>query len=119
MDFSISQMLTMQKELYALHQGKWSPMEPEYGKDFVLYMVEEIGEVIAIIKKKGSPAIAENPEVRAAFLNEMADVLMYYHDILLRYHVTAEELSEAYLKKHNRNMKRDYQGEYKELYQNG
>ena len=85
-------------------------------KNFVLYMVEEIGEVIAIIKKKGSAAIAEDPAVRTAFLEEMADVLMYYHDILLRYHITAEEISEAYAAKHGYNMDRNYTDEYKEQY---
>ena len=49
-------------------------------------------------------------------LGEMADVLMYYNDVLLRYHVTPEEISEAYRKKHNLNMARDYEQEYKELY---
>lgn len=69
---------------FSRHKGEWSPMESEYGKDFLLYMVEEIGEVIAILKKKGSTAIAEDPAVREAFLGEMADVLMYYNDVLLR-----------------------------------
>ena len=46
----------------------------------------------------------------------MADVLMYYNDILLRYHVTPEEISEAYKKKHKLDMSRDYEQEYKELY---
>ena len=101
---------------FSRHKGEWSPMESEYGKDFLLYMVEEIGEVIAILKKKGSTAIAEDPAVREAFLGEMADVLMYYNDVLLRYHVTPEEISEAYRKKHNLNMARDYEQEYKELY---
>lgn len=116
MDLSISQMMQMQRELFEPHKDSWHPMEPEYGKDFVLYMVEEIGEVISIIKKKGSAAIAEDPAVRQAFLEEMADVLMYYHDVLLRYHVTAEEISEAYVKKHEKNMGRNYTGEYKEQY---
>ena len=91
-------------------------MEPAYGKDFILYMVEEIGETIAILKKKGSDAVMEDPAVREAFLAEMADVLMYYHDILLRYHVTPEEISLAYLKKHTYDQKRDYAKEYKEQY---
>lgn len=116
MDLSISQMLALQRELYELHQDEWHPLEPEYGKDFILFMVEEIGEVISIIKKKGSGAVAADPAVREVFLEEMADVLMYYHDILLRYHVTPEEISEAYLKKHSRNMHRDYTAEYKETY---
>lgn len=116
MDLSISQMMQMQMDLFEPHKEKWSPMEPEYGKDFILFMVEEIGEVIAVIKKKGSGAIMEDPAVRQAFLSEMADVLMYYHDVLLRYHVTPEEISQAYVKKHEFNMDRNYSREYKEQY---
>ena len=116
MDLSISQMLQLQRELFEPHKDKWHPMEPEYGKDHILYMVEEIGEVIAILKKKGSAAVMEDPAVREAFLSEMADVLMYYHDVLLRFHVTHEEISRAYTKKHDIDMKRNYQNEYKELY---
>lgn len=119
MDLSISQMMAMQQALYERHRDTWSPMEPEYGKDFLLYMVEEMGEVIAILKKKGCNAVAEDREVRDAFLTEMADVLMYYQEVLLRFHVTPEEISEAYLKKHTRNMGRDYTKEYKELYHHG
>ena len=44
---------------------------------------------------------------------------MYYHDALLRFHVTPEEISEAYFKKHSKNTKRNYIEEYKELYHNG
>lgn len=116
MDLTISQLMQMQRELFEPHRDKWSPMEPEYGKDFILYMVEEIGEVISIVKKKGSTAIAEDPAVRQAFLDEMADVLMYYTDTLLRYHVTAEEISEAFRKKHGYDMKRNYEKEYEDQY---
>lgn len=116
MDLSISQMMQLQKELFQPHKDEWHPMEPEFGKDFLLYMVEEMGEVIAILKKKGSGAVAEDPAVRESFLEEMADVLMYYHDVLLRFHVTPEEISRAYLKKHSHNMGRDYRTEYEEKY---
>lgn len=119
MDLTISQMMRMQQELFEPHKDQWSPMEPEYGKNFILYMVEEMGEVIAILKKKGSGAVLSDPEVRAAFLEEMADVLMYYNDVLLRFHVTPEEISQAYLRKHSQNMGRDYTQEYEELYHNG
>lgn len=118
MDISFSDMMQMQKALHTLHAQEWSPLEPEYGKNTVLYMVEEIGEVISILKKKGN-GVMENPEVRNAFLEEMADVLMYYTDTLLRYHVTPEEISEAYIRKHNHNMGRNYTKEYEELYHNG
>lgn len=116
MDMTISEMMELQRELYALHDGKWSPMEPEYGPDFILYMMEELGEVIAIWKKKGNTSIMEDPAVRRAFLEEMADVLMYYNDILLRYHVTSDEISQAYREKHHRNMGRNYTSEYEEKY---
>jgi NTP pyrophosphatase (non-canonical NTP hydrolase) len=116
MDLSISQMMRLQQELFEPHKNQWHPMEPEYGKDFILYMIEEVGEAIAILKKKGSAAVMEDPAVREAFLSEMADVLMYYHDILLRFHVTPEEISDAYTKKHGIDMARNYEGEYKEKY---
>ena len=119
MDLSISQMMQLQKDLFELHKDKWSPMEPEFGKDFILFMVEEIGETIAILKKKGSSEVISDSTVREKFLEEMADVLMYYHDVLLRFHVTPEEISAAYLKKHLQNMGRNYTEEYKELYHNG
>lgn len=119
MDATISQLMQMQKELYKIHEHNWSPMEPECGRDFVLFMIEEIGETISILKKKGDRTVVDEPSVREAFLEEMSDVLMYYMDTLLRYHVTPEEISEAYLRKHLKNMGRDYDSEYKEKYTNG
>ncbi len=116
MDLSISALMQLQKELYEHHKDRWNPREPEFGRDHILYMIEEIGEVIAILKKKGNGEVVENEAVRTAFLEEMADVLMYYVDVLLCYHVTAEEISEAFQKKAQRNMGRDYAGEYARKY---
>ena len=114
MDLSIGNMMEMQKALHDLHKHEWYPLEPEYGKDTVLFMIEEIGEVIAILKKKGTDAVMKDTMVRQAFLEEMADILMYYQDVLLRYHVTADEISEAFARKHARNMGRNYTAEYME-----
>ena len=111
--------MQLQQALYELNTGTWSPMEPEFGKDSILYMMEEIGETIAILKKKGCEAVTTDKAVRAAFLEEMADILMYYHDILLRFHVTPVEISESYMKKHIRNTGRDYTKEYEEMYHDG
>ena len=119
MDLTISEMMSLQKALYERHRGQWPPMEPEYAKDYILYMMEEVGEVIAIIKKKGGSQVVEAPVVRSRFLEEMADVLMYYNDILLRCHVTPEEISRAYLAKHEENMRRDYRRQYEEMYHDG
>lgn len=115
-DLKISEMQEMQKELFEPHKDKWPPMTPENGRNFLLFMVEEMGEAIAIIKKKGDNAIMNDLSVREAFCEEMADVLMYYNDTLLRYGITAEEISNAYVKKHQKNMGRDYSSEYSEKY---
>lgn len=80
-------------------------------------MIEEVGECIAILKKKGDAAVVESPAVRARFLEEAADVMMYFTDMLLRYHVTPEEISRAYVEKHDRNVGRNYNKEYREKYE--
>ena len=115
-DLRISDMMKMQRELFELHKDKWSPMEPDYGKDYFLWMIEEIGESIQIIKKKGNSAIMNDKAVRKAFCEEMSDVLMYFNDILLRYSVSPKEISEAYVSKHSRNMGRNFSDEYKNMY---
>ena len=119
MDLRISEMMQMQKDLFAIHAHEWTPMEPKFGKDFILYMIEEVGETISILKKKGHDAVMQDPVVRQAFLEEMADILMFYHEILLRFDVTPEEISQAYAGKHGYDMKRDYNKQYKELYTDG
>ena len=114
-DLKISQMLEMSKKLWEKNKASWSPMEPEYGKTFILYMIEEIGEAIAIIKKKGEESIMEEEEIREHFVEEMGDVLMYFSDVLNRFHVTPEEFSKIYRKKFETNMSRNYKEQYKNI----
>ncbi len=79
----------------------------------LLWMIEEIGEVVALLKKRGrNRRYGGSLVIRAHFLEEMSDVLMYYVDTLECLHVTPEEFSEAYLKKHDRNMGRDFVKEH-------
>lgn len=108
-------MMKMQTELWEKHKDKWPPMQPEYGKDFILWMIEEIGEVISIIKKKSIHDIMDNPAVHSHFVEELSDLLMYYMDTLLRYQIAPEEISKAYQEKHDRNMGRNYAEEYQKL----
>ena len=56
-DIKISDMMNMQINLWEQNKDTWSPMEAEFGRDFILWMMEEIGECIAIIKKKGDTAL--------------------------------------------------------------
>ena len=114
--FTVQEMLDMQNQLQEKYRDKWEHICPETGKSKLLWMIAELGEVIDIVKKQGPGCIMQSPATRHDFVEEMADVLMYYHDILLRYHVTPEEISEAYLKKHGKDMRRDYKAEYEEKY---
>lgn len=112
-DLKISEMLEMSYELWDKHRDTWSPMKPKYARSFILYMIEEIGESIAIIKKKGEAEIMSNPDVREHFVEELGDVLMYFMDVLNRFNISSEEFSRAYMKKYQRNMNRDYEEQYK------
>lgn len=111
-DIKISEMMEMQMNLWEENRDKWSPMEPQFGKTSLLWMIEEIGEVIAIIKKKSEQEILEDENVRSKFLEEFADVYMYLTDTLLRYKVTPEEISHAYVEKYRKNIGRNFSEEY-------
>ena len=105
-DFSINEMLEMQRTLQEQYKDKWKPVNPERGKDQLLWMIGEIGEVIDIIKKNGGDAASQDKDLRADLIEEMADVLMYYNDVLLCYGISAEELKQSYIRKYEKNMKR-------------
>lgn len=111
-DLKMSDLMIMQDELQEKYKGIWSPIIPETGKNSLLWMVEEVGEVAAIFKKRGHEAIMEDPAVRSSFVEEMSDILMYYVDVLMSFDVTAEEFSKAYKAKHKRNMERDFTNEH-------
>lgn len=111
-DLKISDVMKMQVELYELNKENWNPLEPKYGKDSFLWMIEETGECIAIIKKKGYQDIVDDSNVRDHFIEEMADIMMYYSQILLRFGISAEELSDITFAKHQKNINRNYKKEY-------
>ena len=105
-DFSIGEMQQMQKALQEKYRHKWEPICPEVGKNKLLWMIGEIGEVIDIVKKHGGENAAANEDVRVQLVEELADVLMYYNDVLLCYGIGAEELKCAYTEKFEKNMTR-------------
>ena len=105
-DLSVSEMLAMQEKLQERYKDQWEPIGPETARNKLLWMICEMGEVIDIIKKQGPQQIMTDSAVRSDFVEEMADVLMYYHDVLLCFGITPEELQQAYVKKFERNMTR-------------
>ena len=105
-NFSINEMQSMQKELQDKYKEKWERICPETGKNKLLWMIGEIGEVIDIIKKNGDKSAVADSSVREHLIEEMADVLMYYNDVMLWYGITEDELKQAYIEKFQKNMKR-------------
>lgn len=105
-DFSVSEMQEMQRTLQDKYKDKWEPISPEAGKSHLLWMIGEIGEVIDIIKKHGDTEPSSDAELRKNLVEELADVLMHYTDVLLCYEVSAGELKRAYTEKFAKNMER-------------
>lgn len=105
-DFGLNEMLAMQRDLQDKYKDKWEPISPETGKNKLLWMIGEIGEVIDIIKKNGSENTVSDDTLREQLIEELADVLMYYNDVLLCYGITADELKKSYTNKFRKNMTR-------------
>ena len=105
-DLTFTQMQAIQHELQEKYKDKWKPICPENGRNQLLWMMIEAGEMADIMKKQGDAAIMNAPEVRTHFVEEICDVLMYLNDVMLCYGVTPQELTETYVAKHKRNMSR-------------
>lgn len=105
-DFGFREMQEIQRQLQDKYQDRWSPLSPQLGKEQLLWMMIELGEAADIMKKEGVEKIMEDRETRAHFIEEMADAMMYYNDVMLCYGISIEEFREIYRKKHERNMGR-------------
>lgn len=106
-DGKISDFLAMQHTL-AVEKGWIYDRNPEYAPMSILWSIDELGEAIAIIKKKGSDGIMNSESVRAHFTEEIADTFMYLFDMMESYGITAEEFTQAYVRKFEKNLGRDW-----------
>lgn len=105
-DLGFLEMQEIQKQLQDKYRGKWSPLTPELGKQKLLWLMGELGEVVDVVKKEGGSKIMEDKDVRTHFIEEMVDVMMYFNDVMLCYDVSVEEMRRIYLEKHQRNLGR-------------
>ena len=103
-DFGLNEMQEMQKELQEKYKDKWNGLSPDKGRNQLLWMMIEVGEVADIIKKKGDSDIINDEGTRRDFVEELSDVLMYFNDIMLCYSISPEELKRVYLEKYQKNM---------------
>lgn len=105
-DFGMNEMLEMQRILQDKYKDRWEPIGPDTGKNKLLWMIGEVGEVIDIVKKHGGEQASSDPALRKDLVEEMADVLMYFHDVMLCYGITTDEMKQAYEQKFQRNLTR-------------
>lgn len=112
MSMTIADLMDIQTRLQEKYAGVWEGDSPETAQHHLLYAVEEIGEVSAILKKRGAKAVVSDANVRAHFCEEMADVFMYLCDVMLCCGVKPEEFEQAYRAKADYNLKRDFPREH-------
>lgn len=106
MSLDLQEMQKLQQALQERYAGWWEPVDPEHGKNKLLWMLAELGEVIQLIKRNPTDALLGQDELRHDLVEEMADVLMFFNDVLLCYGISPEEFEEIYRAKLARNMNR-------------
>ena len=105
-NFGFNEMQAIQKELHDKYDARWGKLSPEVGKEELLWLMIEAGEVADVIKKKGDSSIMNDSGTRSHFVEELCDVLMYLNDVMLCYSISPEELEQTYIDKHKKNMNR-------------
>lgn len=106
MSLDMKEMREMQRVLQERYAGWWEPIDSEHGKNKMLWMLAELGEAIQVVKRHPSSEIMQDENVRHDFVEELADVLMYFNDILLCYDISPQDFEKVYRAKHERNMNR-------------
>lgn len=106
MSLDINEMQERQRALQAKYAGWWEPVDPEHGRNKLLWMIAEMGEAIQLIKRHSTQEFLEATHARRDFIEEMADVLMYFNDVLICYNISPEEFAAIYREKNEYNMTR-------------
>lgn len=58
---TLEEMMAMQRELQEKFAESWGPRSPESAPLHMLWLVEEVGEVAAIFKKRNPKALWKTP----------------------------------------------------------
>ncbi len=86
-------MIAMQRSLQEKYKDKWTALSAEEGRNHLLWMIGEIGEIIDIVKKHGGTKTTSDEALRARLSEELADVMMYYTEVLMCYGIRPRSLS--------------------------
>jgi NTP pyrophosphatase (non-canonical NTP hydrolase) len=105
---NIAKMQQMQQQLWEKYKLYWPPLEPNQARNSLLWMIEEIGEVISILKKRGEEDVMTDVQLREAMVEELCDVMMFFTDVLIEFGISPIEFTNRYYQKHKKNMRRDF-----------
>ena len=104
----VAKMQEMQYRLWEKHKHSWPPLKPNQARNSLLWMIEEMGEVISILKKRGEEDVMTDMKLRKAMIEELCDVMMFFTDVLIEFDISPVEFTNNYYRKHEKNMLRDF-----------
>ena len=110
-DLRVSDLLALQNLQQERHP-EWGGISPQMTVSKLLWLVGELGEVIDVVKKVPAERLTEPCKARERLVEELADVSMYFHDVLNCCGIGAEEFSRAYYEKVRINLRRDFDREH-------
>ena len=113
-DIRMGEMMEMRRDALE-KRPEWPRFIPSEAKHNLLWMIEEVGELAAILRKFGDLYIICNQKMRQHYVEEVVDVFFFLLNSMLCLGIDADEFTEAFRRKHERNMRRDYNAEYMAL----
>ena len=70
-EFTINEMKKIQETLQEKYKDKWEGISSKVGKNKLLWMIGEIGEVIDIVKKHGGDKASSDETLRKELIEEL------------------------------------------------
>ena len=109
-NFGINEMQEMQKALRDKYKDRWGELTPEVGKNQLLWMVGEIGEVIDIVKKH----LAQGHELdKDRILGELGDIAWYLAEAATALDMDLEDVLQANIDKLKKRRERQKRQKYR------
>ena len=99
MAVTVKEIAENQHRFQTQYAHKWGGYSPERAVRLLAWLYGELGEVGDIIKKQGNEKIMQDEAVRIHFIEELCDVMMYWHDVWLSFDIKSEQIASVYRKR--------------------
>jgi len=97
---TVKEIAENQHRFQTQYAHKWGGYSPERAARLLAWLYGELGEVGDIIKKQGNDKIMQDEAVRNHFIEELCDVMMYWHDVWLSFGIKPDEVEQIYRQKY-------------------